>query len=41
LINSFVLGEDASQSGLKRSALSSSSPARTPVTSTDDDWEEF
>jgi methyl-accepting chemotaxis protein len=55
LINSFVLGEDASQPGFKRPALSSSSPARqapaprsqasaparTPVTSTDDDWEEF
>jgi len=53
LINTFVLGEDANQPGLKRPALSSSSPARqapapgsqpparTPGTNTDDEWEEF
>jgi methyl-accepting chemotaxis protein len=55
LINTFVLGEDASQPGLKRPALSASAsprqapapaprsqaPARTPVTTSEDDWEEF
>lgn len=48
LINTFVLGEETADAGLKRPALSSDAapparqaPARTAVTSAEDDWEEF